>query len=60
MLIAEYDYQMDLEVQREEAFRIGRSEGIDIGRSMAQEELNRKDEQIRSLQERLRLLESQD
>ena len=31
MLIAEYDYDLDMEVQREEAFEEGRNEALDVG-----------------------------
>ena len=33
MLIAEYSYETDIKVQRREAFRLGKEEGIDIGRT---------------------------
>lgn len=30
MLVAEYDYEMDIEVQKEEAFESGKEQGIDM------------------------------
>ena len=32
MLIAEYSYETDIKVQRREAFRLGKEEGVNIGR----------------------------
>lgn len=50
MLIAEYDYDTDIRVQREEAYE----DGWDAGRRLANEELCRKDEMIRKLEEELK------
>ena len=38
MLIAEYDYDLDVEVQREEAYAAGRQEGQQEGRQEGQQE----------------------
>lgn len=38
MLIAEYDYDLDVEVQREEAYAAGRQEGIQEGIQEGQQE----------------------
>ena len=40
MLTAEYDYDTDIEVQREEAFTEGHKEGFDKGEALATDRMN--------------------
>ena len=42
MLIAEYDYDMDIEVQREEAYAEGKADGLQLGREQTLVEKVRK------------------
>lgn len=41
MLVAEYDYEMDIEVQKEEAFESGKEEGQAIGKEKGMDMLGK-------------------